>query len=1231
MTRVGVRNLPFSLLKLQRRWIEDSASSGSIPIRNLLHVQSCGNSEEVAVLVQPYIPSMKVPEISVVFGVLKRFPESPQKELMDALADQLSKQKTSIEARHVAQIFQASAKLSYYNTEMMEELAGLSMLPFQLEAFTHSDASKVLCSMGTLMRTLIARSRQEVKPKDEYYLESETKDNSIMDHQLRHLELFPSQNQLIEMLVRRFITITEYDNITAAHVSNALHGLAALGGVDQELVKAMVNMTIRGPIFREMTDQGLAGLLTSMGYLNHHDFQALDLITSEIVHPSRLTVFSERAMVTTIQGLSLLKYSDRSRIFQILTEAFRPWRLRKYTDWEFSSIWYHLCRLNIRDSSFLDLLIKEAMHPDRLQNCPLRLLFNILMSMSNIKYRNNDFLHAVILEIVSDRRKAMVNNKDYPAYVWILGQLEYNNPDDLKILMQTLLETNDLTQMPSKTLASIVYGLSKTSIHDQDCLERLLEELAKQERLEKMTEHSLSSLIHSLGKFPVQASPHVQAIVQEALKEDRLGAYTEYGLAAVVHGLIKLKNDERELLEPLLKEVQKPTRIDAYTPGTLSCLLLGLSSLGKQDHLVLVECLAQEIIKNKNLEVLEDSVLMGLMINFAEIHYENLDVVEKILDCILRRQELRKMTNANFSAFVFAIGELGYGNNPELILPLIDEISKRRIAFKNHEMSSMLYGLSQMGIKFRDFYTLKLLIWEALQPDRIAHYNLKELGRVYSALSLMEYTGKEMEPLIARIQKPEIFQNLDFESLAFAVFSVGTSGIKDDHFVSQLKAEMYNRGRTSEITEKSISQLIQGIGPLSTRKDYALGQLLLDLVHHHFAHDLESFSDHNLSAILYGLGQIGIENKVMIYPFIVESLKLRRLQKYSSKAISTVIFALGQFRFRDVKALLPLLNEVCRPHRIEQFRSRQLAGTIFSFCNMDLAREDLLTPLLRPITDLQYLKSWSAADLSMLFFTLVKIKPQEGVYLQNALDEVIRDERVKRLGDQEISAIIFSMHCLKKHHQKPEVLRALIDQLCVPGRLEKMNSETIGTIAYNLGRLEYCPNEFADILTQEAIKPNRLKQFSETALCNIVNILGRIKYENRQVMSTLMNEVMKPSRLPRYHEGHILNIVYALGSLRFSHGPFFGFMDRVLSDIREVDKFQPRTLLMIMVSYKLLAQGNETIVRNVSKSIFSNPKRLALLNDVQLSCLMNTLGEIQRSEKMQTSLESSNEEKEYLQ
>eukprot|EP00210_Caulerpa_lentillifera_P007241 g6928.t1 len=1163
----------------------------------------------------PYIPSMKVHDICVVFGVLKKFPETPQVKVMDALADQLIKQKTSIEAKHIAQVFQACGKLAYINSTLMEELAQLSMLPFQLEAFNHGDASRVLSSMGTMMRSLIAQSRQQTRTKDEYYLETEQHEQS---DRFQRPNLFPSQNQLVELLVRRFITITEYDNITATHVSNTLHGIAVFDQFDQDLTKALVDMAIRGPIFREMSDQGLAGLLTSLGYLNHHDSQALELITSEIAHPSRLSVFSEKAMITTIQGLSLLKYSDRSILFQVLTEALRPWRLRKYTDWEFSSLWYHIGRLKIRDSKFLDLLTKEAMHPERLESYPLRFLFNVLMSMANIQYRNNDFLHAVVMEIVSDRRKPFVNSKDYPTYVWILGQFQYNNPDDLRILMKALLRTNDITKMPSKTLASIVYGLSRSSVYDPEYMNGILSEISKPERLKEMTEHSLSSLIHSLGKFAsLQDSLETKEVVQEALKSDRVAAYTEYGLAAVVHGLTRLEISKKELLVPLLKEVRKPERIDAYRPGTLTCLLLGLTGLGNQDR-SLVDCLALEIIKDKNLAVLEDSVLIGLIINFAEIFYENLEVVEKILGWILHRQELRRTTNSNFSGLVFSLGKLGFGDNPDLILPLIDEISKRRISFQNNEMSSILYGLSQMGIKFRDYYTLKLFIWEALQPERIAHYTLKELGRVYTALSLMEYTSKEMEPLIARIQKPETYQSLDFESLACAVFSVGTSGIKDSQLVSQLKKEMYTRGRKTKITEKAISQLIQGIGPMTTRKDYAFGQMLLELVHYHFAHDLQSISDLNLSAMLYGLGQIGIENKVMIYPFIVESLSTRRLQRYASKALSTVVFALGQFRFRDEEALMPLLTEVCRSYRIEQFTARQLAGTIFSFCNMDLAKEALLTPLLEPISDPQFLQTWSASDLSMLFFTLVKIKPQKGVYLQNALEEAL-------------SAIIFSINSLKKHEQSPEVLRAIVDQLCIPGRLQKMNSETIGNISYSLSRLEYCPNEFADVLVEEAIKPNRLKQFSETALCNIINTIGKIKYENRQVMNNLMAEAMIPSRLPKYHEGHILNIVYALGSLRFVHGPFFGFMDRVLSDIKEVDKFQPKTLLLIMVSYRLLGQGNDKIVKNISKSIFSNPKRLALLNDVQLSCLMNTLGEIQRSDKSQTPPESTNEENEYLQ
>ena len=156
-----------------------------------------------------------------------------------------------------------------------------------------------------------------------------------------------------------------------------------------------------------------------------------------------------------------------------------------------------------------------------------------------------------------------------------------------------------------------------------------------------------------------------------------------------------------------------------------------------------------------------------------------------------------------------------------------------------------------------------------------------------------------------------------------------------------------------------------------------------------------------------------------------------------------------------------------------------------------------------------------------------------------------------------------------------------------------------------------------DIVATEASKPHRLRNFNETALCNIINTVGKAKYDNKGFLNTLMDEAMRNNRLPRYHEGHIMNITYTLGAMRFAYPRFIAFMDRVLLDDYEVNKFQPKTLLMIMYSYQLLGIGSHQIVASVSKSILSNPKRLALLSDVQLECLMDTLGNIQRNDRSQ--------------
>ena len=1024
-----------------------------------------------------------------------------------------------------------------------------------------------------------------------------------------------SQTEFLDLLIRRFVTITECDSVSAWQVTNAIYGAASVRTIDQELVAKLANMAIHGPIFRELSNRGLCMLINCFGYLNRSDPQAVDLILSEILHPTRLPLSSEYGLYSVLQGLAMLRYTDRKNISILMSEITRPWRLTKYTMWELTGLWIYASRLGIRDNGVLDLLMRETMRTERMESLASKSLFIIIVSMAQLKYRNSAFLHAFIEEITSKRRLDAACEQDYPGYFWCLGQLEYGNVRDVQKMVKSFLSVNRLKKMPEKKLASILYGFSHCTLKDKNSISVLLTEISKPERLENFSRHSMASLIHSLGRLELPICPQLQAVLEEAVKPERMMQYSEYGLVAIIHGLANLKIVDHNLLLSVLAEIRKPERIAAYQPGALTCLVGGLSALRSTDG-DLLRRLAGEIAKTERMKALSPSALASLIINFAELKFENLDVIERLLTAIVEASGLEAMSNSMLASFLFALGQLHYNNSKKIVMPIIDEVTRRRNVFKNHELGAIVHGLGNMGLRYKDYFTLKHIILETLNPDRISNYTIKELGRVCSALSLMEYRGADIQPLLQCLVQPDIFGNLDFKDLAVSAYALGQAGMQHPDMLTQLKKEVFRRGKHVDASQRCLSVLVQGVGSMCHNKDYSFGQMILEILYHQYGKNIDELTNQNLTSILYGLGQVGIENKAMLYPFIVDSIKTRRLQQYSEHELATVIFALGQFRFHDTPPLLSILKEVCLDHRLRFFNNRQLMGTLFSFCNMNIVEEKLLEPLLRMAAQPASLVRCSGSDLSMLFFSLVKINPKNYSYLLNALNEMTHPDRLKSLGDVSLNAILFSITGLKHHARSPSVLRPIIDQLALPGRLENMDGNVLGNIMYSLGRVNYVPVDFMDLVAAEASKSSRLGTLSETALCNIINTVGKSKYDNRGFLNLLLDEAMKGKRLRSYHEGHLLNIVYAMGSLRFYHERFIGFLERVLSDVRDVDKFQPKTLLMIMHSYWLLGVGSQQTVMNITKSVLSNPERLSKLSDAQLSCLMDTLGKIQKHGKI---------------
>lgn len=339
-------------------------------------LKACTTLPELQDIVHELGPYMSIAEVTCAFTTLKKVEPSAPEDFIRHLVAQAKVQVPMARPKHVAAIFHACSKLGHVDHQLFESLAEQAFLPFQIEAFNHGQVATTLHAFGSLQRMVQEQRGEQVRPRQHMNGASAGNDGVAGSHGL----LFGKQDDLVTLLVGRFVTIGRDDEVNGWHVSSVVWGLSHLRFRHEELLNQLGRLIVLPFLREQYTSQGLATIVTGYGKFKYMDERVLDTLLEDAIRPDRIEEFTEQSLSGMLHALLLVGYRNDDVILPFLNEMMKPERLVRYSPWELSNLWEAMAEMRVGHRWMFDSLAEEMSKPERLIGLSNRAFHTVLSS-----------------------------------------------------------------------------------------------------------------------------------------------------------------------------------------------------------------------------------------------------------------------------------------------------------------------------------------------------------------------------------------------------------------------------------------------------------------------------------------------------------------------------------------------------------------------------------------------------------------------------------------------------------------------------------------------------------------------------------------------------------------------------------------------------------------------------------------------------------------------------------
>eukprot|EP00803_Ostreobium_quekettii_P002496 evm.model.scf_34EXC.3 EVM.evm.TU.scf_34EXC.3 scf_34EXC:32107-44346(+) len=1167
-------------------------------------LRSCNSLEELQSIIYEFGPYMHISEVVSTFTTLKRFDTPAPQDFIKRLIDQALEQAPMARPKHVAAIFHACAKLSYVDFRLFEALAQQAFLPFQIEAFNHGQVATTIYSLGTLQKLVQERGpgweghRQgEDWPRGPGEPVVKPGDPARRPETRPEGRLFSRQDDLVALLTGRFLTISEYDEVNAWHVSNMVYGLSHLRFRNEGLLTQLGKLIVASSLRDGYTSQGLATIVTGYGQFRFRDDRVLDTLMEDAIRPARIGDFTEQALSGMLHALVVVGYRNDELVLPFLNEMMKEHRLGRYSPWELSNLWEAMAELGVSEGSMLEALAREMSKPERMVGLSKVSFHTVLSSMVKLGYRHEAFLREFTLEAIKPQRLSDMSIRDIIGYMAAIGELGVQDHTGLHALVAKVITHIDT--LDERALASLVYALGQCKFKDKESIKVVLDAIGQEGRLAQFSEFSLSCLCFGLARLDVQDKQTVDAVVEAVADPKRLPHFTDHGLAGVIYGLGKLNVRDKAKRFQVLQEGLRPERLPRYTERGLASVLYGMSDVGEigEDE---VRCVVDEVMKPERLERYSEIGLSSIIFSLGELRYTDMGVFQQLMKEVIKPEHLGKFSEHGLGGIVYGLGQARFADPFYIKILLIEVAAPQRLRlFNTHGLASVVWGMGSMGIV--DDFALERIVAEITRPGRLCQFSSHEASRILYGLGNLGYRSPQVDAIVNEWMQPQMVARLSNQDLSMVVHGMMQLGQREPGLVDMLATEVMLPGRLDGVSERGLVNLIQGFGRMLPGRHPDLGQLLLERVAR--AEHLPNFMAFMLGGIIYALGQVGIRNPSTLEPLIMELSKHERLRALNPHGFTNILFGLGQMKPPSKKILRRLVRTVALPHNVGSFSAHGLAGNLFSLGNLGMASDSVVGPLHAELLRPGRLDGCTEPDITMLLYAFTQNRPKNMEVINAVVAAAVSKGRLELFHEKGLAGIMYAIANLNV--REPSLLEPVLSE--IRSRVSSFSDQNLQNVIHSVGHLRSPNRLLFDDFAAELLTRRDLGAFTPMGLANAVRAMGRVGYSNVALIEALMDEVMR--RGADWEEGPMTSILFGMAQLHHRDQRFLSLVDQALAEPGRLESFTEKSLLNVVHSYHRLGHGGPATVAMLTKEL-TKKHRMAALSNAQLAGAMNHLGKI---------------------
>lgn len=254
-----------------------------------------------------------------------------------------------------------------------------------------------------------------------------------------------------------------------------------------------------------------------------------------------------------------------------------------------------------------------------------------------------------------------------------------------------------------------------------------------------------------------------------------------------------------------------------------------------------------------------------------------------------------------------------------------------------------------------------------------------------------------------------------------------------------------------------------------------------------------AFSPRHLAVCLHAAARVGLRDEALCQTVAVRFT--RSITEVDALALTSAVYACGLIAFFDrqfFEAVSEFLLQALNKNGGRHLESQQVANIVYSFGKLGFCPEKCLQAVVQHVT----------ADFW-------------------------------RFKSQEVDNITYGFALLKFRNE--HYLARLCHHLTEGGRVEKLDAQSIVSMAYSYGLLGYLHHPTCRALGDHAIP--KLALFRPEEFSILVYSLGLVNYRHHDLLKAIVEHV--PRALPQFSTQNVSNLLHGLGLVTFDRDDEF--------------------------------------------------------------------------------------------